>query len=216
MTSLEDLVGKTFGPPNYDNDDHTINNNQDGCAFTDEELDKIKIGLDEIRFCIAVMLREAKNEERTIKQLFYGVTSCCTHIPTTHGVQAHSGAGKTHVINTVVSKFPKEDIIRVAGMSIKAMYHQQGIRVVKNKGTGIYEPLDTKIAAIEKKIEGLEVEIEKTGTTRQQQYSKEESTISKKIEIMKLEQEKRDVIRRSKKLIESRGESNFVYGHAEA
>ena len=151
------------------------------------------------------MLKEAKNEERTIKQLFYGVTSCCTHIPTTHGVQAHSGAGKTHVINTVVSKFPKEDIIRVAGMSIKAMYHQQGIRVVRNTDAGIYEPMETKIADIQKKIKDLEVEIEKTGTKRQQQDSKEELTISKKIEIKKLEQDKRDLIRSSKKLIDLEG-----------
>ena len=56
--------------------------------------------------------------------------------------------------------FPKSDVIRLSGVSNKALFHREGDLVYKNEANGEYEPIDRIIENINKEIERLEKEIE--------------------------------------------------------
>lgn len=62
-------------------------------------------------------------EEQNRLLLFILGTSYKTEYPM-HGVmQSQSGAGKSHLINTVADCFPKEDVISLSRISSKSLYH---------------------------------------------------------------------------------------------
>jgi hypothetical protein len=111
-------------------------------------------------------------------------------------VNAPSGSGKNHDIDIVADLFPKEDTIRLGGISDKALFHSRGIQVIKNDKTGEYEPVEPFIASIDEQIQELENAIEDLGDTGKQLIRE------KKRQKDELEKKKKDLLKQTQKLID--------------
>ncbi len=111
-----------------------------------------------IQFCINTILKEAKNEGRLVKQLLYTMLSAYTNNPINLAIKSPSGEGKSYILHKVGENFPQEDVMFVAGMTDKALFHRAGKLVVKNE-MGEYESIDEKILKIDSEINVKEDEI---------------------------------------------------------
>ena len=114
-----------------------------------------------LSFCIGIILKEAREEDRLVKQIFYTMLSAYTNNPINLAINSPTGEGKTYVIQKVGEKFPKEDVMFLAGMTDKALFHRSGVLVVKNEN-GEYESLDEKVAEYDSQIQDKELEIART------------------------------------------------------
>lgn len=148
---------------------------------------------DRIKYCIDVILKEAKLEDVAVKQLFYSMLSMYTKYPRNVQVSGPSGEGKNYIIRKVADLFPKEDVIKFVGMSDKSLFHRTG-RLVMKDDTGEY-------VDIEKMLEKNDEDIDK---------KREESAMSSdknlkaalKAQIKELEKEKGELYKQAKKLID--------------
>ena len=113
---------------------------------------------DTIQFCIDVILKEAREETRLVKQILYVLLSMYTNNPINLAINAPTGEGKNYVIKKVGGLFPADDVIFLAGLSEKALYHRHGMLVVKNPLTGKYESIEDRLKEIDSKIEDKDVE----------------------------------------------------------
>jgi hypothetical protein len=147
-----------------------------------------------IQFCFDVILKEAKLEDRLVKQIFYHMLSAYTNNPLNLAINSPSGEGKNYVLRKVAENFPKEDVIFFAGMTDKALFHRQGTLVVKNDA-GEYEPIEDRLEQIGSEIEDKEYEL-KCNTHKNDQKALLKS------QIKTLEDEKKDLLKDAKKLIE--------------
>src|SRR5215210_6568327 len=95
---------------------------------------------------VFVILKEAREEDRLVKQILYTMASAYTNNPLNLAINAPSGEGKTYVLQKVGDTFPKGDVMFLAGMTDKALFHAKGDLVVKSKDNGEYETLDDKVA----------------------------------------------------------------------
>lgn len=141
---------------------------------------------------IDVILKEARKEDRLVKQLLYTGLSAYTSTPLNLAVNAPSGEGKSHTISRVMEKFPEEDVITYAGMTDKALFHRHGILVMKNE-KGHYESVEERLLEIDGNIADKESELSTTKDHDTKQG------IRSQIKILK--QEKRDIQKDTKKLI---------------
>src|SRR5205809_5926465 len=96
---------------------------------------------DKIGYCIDVILKEAKKEDRLVKQLFYTLLSMYTNDPRNLAINSPTGEGKNYIIRKVADIFPRGDIIRLAGMSDKSLFNKIGVFVIK-KDIGDYALVD--------------------------------------------------------------------------
>jgi hypothetical protein len=165
--------------------------------LTDEQLDKIKIPTEYVEFCINTILKEIPNEQKSVRQLIVGLCSGATHLPQNIGIQTQSGAGKNYMINKVISKFPDRDIIVLANMTPKALFHERGESVVKDPETNEYQNLDDLIDGIDQEIEKRKEEIESLKEKQQKEKLK--------AEIKNLEREKKSLHGKVVKLIDLDG-----------
>ncbi|HET9807890.1 MAG TPA: hypothetical protein VFP49_13380 [Nitrososphaeraceae archaeon] len=78
-------------------------------------------GLD---YVTKVILQEARLEKRLTNQLLITMLSAYSKNPINLLIYAPSGVGKNYVINKVASLFPKSDILALAGMTEKALFHR--------------------------------------------------------------------------------------------
>jgi len=120
--------------------------------------------LDPLGFCISVILKEAKEEDLLVGQLICLMFSAYTNNPLNMAVNFPSGEGKSYVIHKVAEKFPKEDVIFLAGMTDKALFHRSGTLVLKN-GKGEYESVEDRIASIDSQIQDKESEMSSINNT---------------------------------------------------
>jgi hypothetical protein len=104
---------------------------------------------DPTRYCIDVILKEARKEDRLVKQLFYVMASAYSNNPLNLTINSPTGEGKNWVIKKVSEKFPEEDVLRLSGMTTKAIFHRRGIYVIKNEQDGRYHPLEDMLADID-------------------------------------------------------------------
>lgn len=125
-----------------------------------QTIEKKQEGENNLDYCIDVILREAKDEERVIMQSIYTMLSADTNNPINLLINAPSGVGKNYDIGRVLSVFPEEDVISLSGMTDKALFHRPGILVVKNEETGKYDPVEPKLDEIRSAIMNLEAQIE--------------------------------------------------------
>ena len=109
-------------------------------------------------------------------------------------INAPSGVGKNYVINKIASLFPNYEILSLAGMTDKALFHRSGTSVIKNENTGEYESIESKINDIDEQIEDRLNEIS-------QSYNKNEKQGLKSI-IKELKNEKKDLLKDARKLID--------------
>jgi len=149
---------------------------------------------DLIKFVLDTALKEARKEERLTNQLLITMLSAYSNNPLNLLINAPSGVGKNYVINTVASLFPQSDILSLAGMTDKALFHRPGTLVIKNENNGEYEPIDTKLNDIENEINDLENELAQTRDKNQKQELK--------ISIQELNEEKKNLLKDAKKLID--------------
>lgn len=83
------------------------------------ELDDIN---DKIQYCIDIILKEAKLEDRMVKQALYGMLSAFTSNPLNIKVESPSGEGKNYVLRKVAENFPQGDVMFLAGMTDKPSF----------------------------------------------------------------------------------------------
>jgi hypothetical protein len=97
------------------------------------------------------------------------------------------------VINKVGDNFRKEDVMFLAGMTDKALFHRQGTLVIKNS-VGEYESVHDKVAEIDSEIAYKESEIamSKDGNLKQ----------ARRNQVKQLEKQKHELFKDVKKLID--------------
>ena len=88
--------------------------------------------------------------------------SAYTNSPINLAINSPSGEGKTYVTQKVGEKFPKEDVMFLADMTDKALFHRHGILVIRDEQTGEYQPLDKKMSEIDSQIEDKKLEVART------------------------------------------------------
>lgn len=93
---------------------------------------------DDVTFCCDVILKEAKEEHLITKQLVYTKLSAYINNPINLDINSPTGTGKTHAIIKAVALFLETDIMLLAGMTEKAIFHRQGDLVQQNPDTGEY------------------------------------------------------------------------------
>jgi hypothetical protein len=156
------------------------------------ELEQIDTN-DKIKYCIDVILKEAKLEDRLVKQIFYTMLSAYTNNPTNLAINSPSGEGKNYVLHKVAENFPKEDVMFLAGMSDKALFHRTGRVVVRNE-IGGYDPIEEMIKELDLRIEGIQSEISNTNDNITKQ--------ALKAQIKTVEEAKKDLYKDAKKMID--------------
>lgn len=147
----------------------------------------------DLQYCIDITLREAKKEDRLVRQLLYTMLSAYTNNPINLAINAPSGEGKSHTISKVAEKFPDSDVILYVGMTDKALFHRQGVLVVKNE-KGEYESVEEKIEGIDSDIQDKESEISVTTNRDLKQ--------SLRRQITQLQKSKKELMKEAKKLID--------------
>jgi hypothetical protein len=148
---------------------------------------------DPIRFCLDVLLKEAREENRLIKQILYTMLSAATNNPINLAINSPSGEGKTYVLQKVGQVFPKNDIMFLAGMTEKALFHRHGPLVVKNEN-GEYESIEDKISKIDSEIQDKQCEIQSSKDRNLKQGLKSQIT--------DLEKQRTELLNNAKKLID--------------
>src|ERR671933_285240 len=146
-----------------------------------------------IKYCIDVILKEAKLEDVLVKQLFYTMLSMYTNDPRNLGIQSPTGEGKNYIIKKVADLFPKEDVIKYVGMTDKSIFHRNGKLVIKNDN-GEYEDIEQVIEKLDEDIEDKKTE----------QYNTKDRNTKRglKAQIRDLEREKKRLNKDAKKLID--------------
>jgi hypothetical protein len=146
-----------------------------------------------IQFCIETILKEAKSEGRLVKQLLYTMLSAYTNNPINLAIKSPSGEGKSYILHNVGENFPPEDVMFVAGMTDKALFHRAGKLVVKNE-VGEYESIDEKILRMDSEIEDKQSEISTTKDPNLKEALQNQ--------IKELQMQKKDLGKSARKLID--------------
>lgn len=74
---------------------------------------------DRIGFCVSVILKEAREEKRLVKQILYCMLSAYTNNPINLAINAPTGEGKNYILQKVGDLFPDNDVIFLAGLTEK-------------------------------------------------------------------------------------------------
>jgi hypothetical protein len=101
----------------HKNDNSNVYSYYDIKQEQEQELAKIQLTQADYDFLFDTLKPEAKYDVKATKQLSYGFFSAYTKTPFIMSVNAPSGSGKNHDIDIVADLFPKEDIIRLGGIS---------------------------------------------------------------------------------------------------
>ncbi len=149
---------------------------------------------DKIQYCVDTIVKETPQEERLVKQIIYAMLSAYSNRPMNLAINAPSGEGKNYILNKVAEKFPANDVMFLGGMTDKALFHRNGILVIKNEQNGEYEPLDNMLSSIEEQIRDKQGEI-LTSNNKDLRRALQH-------QIDDLENEKKDLIKNAKKLID--------------
>jgi hypothetical protein len=163
-------------------------NHQMDCLYN--ELDDNNNGLG---YVTKIILQEARLEVRLVTQLLITMLSAYSKNPINLLINAPSGVGKNYVINKVASLFPKNDILALAGMTEKALFHRHGILVRKNEATGEYDSIESKLIDIEDEINEKQSQLSQTKDPTQKQELKNV--------IKEIEANKKFLLKDAKKLI---------------
>ena len=157
------------------------------------EITFLPIPDNKLQYCFDIILKEAKLEDRLVKQIFYTMLSMWTNDPRNLAINSPTGEGKNYVIRKVADLFPKEDVIKFVGMSDKSLFHRSGQLVIKNE-SGEYESLDEMLEKIDSDIE------DKTSESHTTKDSNLKHAL--KAQIKELEKEKGNLHKDAKKLID--------------
>ncbi len=147
-----------------------------------------------IQYCVDIIVKETPQEERLVKQILYAMLSAYSNRPINLAINAPSGEGKNYILNKVAEKFPENDVMFLGGMTDKALFHRNGVLVIKNEQTGKYEKLDDMLSKIDEQIRDKQAEI----------FTSNNKDLRRALghQIDDLEKEKKDLIKNAKKLID--------------
>jgi hypothetical protein len=157
------------------------------------EYEDKSITADPVQFCVDMILKEARDEDRLVKQLVYVMLSAYTNNPFNLAINAPTGVGKSYIINKVLSYFPSVDTVALNDMTAKAIFHRSGKLVVKNNDGG-YDSIEERLQEIDDAIEDKQEEADKTSN-----YTLKKALLQ---EVKELVEEKKDLLKNSKKLID--------------
>jgi hypothetical protein len=106
--------------------------------FTEEkDLEDNPVTHEDIKFLVDVIKKEAPCDETAIKQLWYGMNSGLIKSPLPHNVNSRvAGAGKSYDLILVSKYIPTKYLVKLNGISDKAIFHQGGTLVIENELTG--------------------------------------------------------------------------------
>ena len=151
---------------------------------------------DYLSYIIKVITKEAVNEEDLAKLIVLACLSAKSNKPMNIAINAPPGEGKTHTIIKTIELFPNKDVICIAGMTPKALFHRPGQLVIKDE-TGKYISLDEQLEKINSQIKDFESDI----------LSTDDDTIkqTRQYQIKELQQEIKDLPTQSRKLIDLTG-----------
>ena len=161
--------------------------------MTAVEIPSEKSDVQGIEFCLNVVTKEAKGESKLASQIIHTMLSAYTNDPINLAINSPSGEGKSYVLHKVGDLFPSEDIMFVAGMTDKALFHRPGRLVIKNE-IGEYESIEETIAKIDSEIEDKESEIAITKDTNLKQ--------ARQNQVKELQKQKNDLRKDARKLID--------------
>jgi hypothetical protein len=116
---------------------------------------------DPVRYCIELILKEARQEDRLVRQILYAIFSAYTNNPINLAINSPSGEGKSYVLTKVAEIFPEGDVIFLSHMTEKALFHRRG-NYVKRDESGKYVSVDQMISEIDSEILDKESEIQRT------------------------------------------------------
>jgi hypothetical protein len=156
----------------------------------------IKDYQDGLQYVIDVITKEAVNEEDLVKLILCTCLSAKSNKPINLAINAPPGEGKTHAVIKTIELFPDKDVICIAGMTPKALFHRPGQLVIKDE-TGKYISLEKRQQEIECEIRDFESEIASTNDSTVKQ--------AKQYQIKELQQELKDLSKHSRKLIDLTG-----------
>ena len=162
-----------------------------------EDTSTIEENFCDIDYVVDVITKEVPKDQRLVRQTLYTIFSAKSNEPINLAINAPTGQGKTYVVQKVADLFPKNDMVFLAGMSEKALFHREGQLVIKDEN-GNYISIEQKIEDIESQIQNYYNEIENTNRDLKQ---------VRKEEIKDLEKQKKELIKNSKKLIELSGKT---------
>jgi hypothetical protein len=174
--------------------DPEINNNNRTGKLINNSFSTADYDYDDLslHYVTNVILQEARQEKRLTNQLLITMLSAYSKNPINLLINAPSGVGKNYVINKVASLFPKSDILSLAGMTEKALFHRPGTLVIKNVN-GEYQSIEPQLEDIQNQIHEKESEKSKAIYDKRQE-------IRDSIELLK--EKKTDLLKNSKKLID--------------
>ena len=112
----------------------------------------------DLNICFNVILKEAVKEDRSVKQVCYTMLSAYTKNPMNLAINAPTGEGKTHVLTTVGSLFPKKDVIYIAGMTSKAIFHKNGFVAIRDED-GEYIEVENELQLLKETIQSKKLEL---------------------------------------------------------
>jgi|SRR5918994_2110422 hypothetical protein len=82
---------------NNNNDNFAEDKDKDyDCGNNNSESPNKYNNIDPLLFCLDVILKEAKEEDRLVKQIFYTMLSMYTNTPINLAINSPSGEGKTY------------------------------------------------------------------------------------------------------------------------
>ncbi|MDR4492430.1 MAG: hypothetical protein R2685_16295 [Candidatus Nitrosocosmicus sp.] len=112
----------------------------------------------DLDYCINIALKEAVKEEKLVKQVVYTMLSAYTNNPINLSINAPPGEGKSYVLTTVGDLFPKANVIYIAGMSSKAIFHKDGYIAIRDED-GEYVEVEDELQQLKETIQDKKSEL---------------------------------------------------------
>jgi hypothetical protein len=164
------------------------------------ELLKEKVTEEDIKFAIDTIVKEAKHDRISIKQILVGMLGGIGNISIHHNINSkNTGAGKSYLLILVSEYFPTKYILMIMGISDKAFQHREGIMVLKDPVTNELTPTEPILTKLKLKTAELEQEIKE---------EKNSEFVNKGLvkdlgkQIVELQEEMKSILDRQQKLID--------------
>lgn len=141
---------------------------------------------DPIEYILNVIGKEVKSDDKLARQVLYTILSSSTKNPMNLAINAPSGEGKSYVVNKVAGFFSDNDVISLAGMTDKALFHKRGTLAIKGK-SGEYLKLRDLLFPIEKRLGEIKRELKNATESEKEDLDNEARRLNEDAEGLKNE-----------------------------
>lgn len=139
---------------------------------------------DPIEYILNVIGKEVKSDDKLARQVLYTILSSSTKNPMNLAINAPSGEGKSYVVNKVAGFFSDNDVISLAGMTDKALFHKRGTLAIKGK-SGEYLKLKDCLFPIEKRLGEIKRELKNATESEKEDLDNEARRLNEDAEGLK-------------------------------